>query len=154
MKRKFFYIPPLYFDLINLIVINIVFFSFYKEATSGLILLRAAIGTPIVLLSFYFESISHKVLEKAHSYPEEIKKLVTTGIYSKIRHPIYLGRILLNIGFLIIFPILPMAVVAITFIVVWYLMALYEERILIKKFGKRYKKYKEKVPMFIPRKRI
>ncbi len=152
MNRKFFYIDPLYFDLINLIFINIVFFVFYKEAIAGWFLLRAAIGTPIVLLSFYFETKAHRVLRKAHSQPEEIKNLIKTGIYSKIRHPIYLGRILLNIGFLIIFPILPMLIVAMVFVLIWYSMAFYEEIILIKKFGKKYKKYKKKVPMFIPKK--
>ena len=152
MGKKFFYIPPLYFDLINIIFINIVFFVFYKEIISNWFLLRAAIGTVIVLSSFYFESISHRVLEKAHSEPEEIKKLVTGGIYSKIRHPIYLGRILLNVGFLIIIPIIPMLVISIAFIIIWYLMALYEERLLIEKFGKKYKNYKKKVPMFIPKK--
>jgi len=152
MEKKFFYIDPLYFDLINLIFINIVFFTFYKQAIAGLVLLRAAIGTPIVLLSFYFESLAHRVLRKAHAHPKDIKKLVTVGIYSKLRHPIYLGRIFVNLGFLIIFPILPMLFVTIFFIIVWCLMAIYEETILIKKFGKKYKKYKKKVPMFIPKK--
>lgn len=152
MQKRFFYIPPLYFDLINIVFINIVFFAFYREAISGWFLLRAAIGSPIVLLSFYFESKAHKVLEKAHVEPDEIKKLVTGGIYSRIRHPIYLGRILLNIGFLIMFPIIPMLIIAIFFIIIWYLMALYEEMLLTKKFGKKYKNYKKKVPMFIPKK--
>ncbi len=152
MNRKFFYIDPLYFDLINLIFINIVFFVFYKEAIAGWFLLRAAIGTPIVLLSFYFETKSHRALKQAHAHPENIKKLVTTGVYAKIRHPIYLGRIFLNIGFLIIFPILSMLIVAIVFVIFWYLLALYEEMILTYKFGNRYKKYKKKVPMFIPKK--
>ena len=152
MNRKFFYLDPLYFDLINLIFINIIFFTLYKEVISGFILLRAAIGTPIVLLSFYFESISHRVFNKPRSHPDEVKKLITGGIYSKIRHPIYLGRILLNVGFLIIIPLLPMLIIAIAFILVWFLLALYEENTLIKKFGKKYKNYKKKVPMFIPKK--
>jgi len=152
MKRSAFYIPPLYFDLINIIFINIVFFVFYRQVIINWFMLRAAIGTPIVLLSFYFETRSSRILRQAHSHPEDIKKLVTAGIYSKVRHPIYLGRIFLNIGFLIIFPILPMLIVAIVFVIFWYLMALYEEMILTYRFGKKYKKYKKKVPMFIPKK--
>ncbi len=147
-----FYIKPLYFDIINLVFVNLVFFLFYKEATAGLLILRAAIGTPIVLLSFYFESKSCAVLGKPQRHPQEIRKLVTCGIYSKMRHPVYLGRMLMNLGFLIIFPILPMLIVAIVFVIVWYLMALYEEMNLMKKFGRNYKKYKERVPMFIPKK--
>jgi protein-S-isoprenylcysteine O-methyltransferase Ste14 len=146
------YIKPLYFDIINLAFVNLVFFLFYREATAGLLILRAAIGTPIVLLSFYFESKSCSVLGKPQSHPQEIRKLVTSGIYSKMRHPVYLGRMLMNLGFLIIFPIVPMLIVAIVFVIVWYLMALHEEMLLMKKFGRNYKKYREKVPMFIPKK--
>jgi len=147
-----FYIKPLYFDIINLAFVNLVFFLFYREATAGLLILRAAIGTPIVLLSFYFESKSCSVLGKPQSHPQEIRKLITSGIYSKMRHPVYLGRMLMNLGFLIIFPIVPMLIVAIVFVIVWYLMALHEEMLLMKKFGRNYKKYREKVPMFIPKK--
>jgi protein-S-isoprenylcysteine O-methyltransferase Ste14 len=146
------YIKPLYFDIINLAFVNLVFFLFYREAIAGLLILRAAIGTPIVLLSFYFESKSCSVLGKPQSHPQEIRKLVTSGIYSKMRHPVYLGRMLMNLGFLIIFPIVPMLIVAIVFVIVWYLMALHEEMFLMKKFGRNYKKYREKVPMFIPKK--
>lgn len=146
------YIKPLYFDIINLAFVNLVFFLFYREATAGLLILRAAIGTPIVLLSFYFESKSCSVLGKPQSHPQEIRKLVTSGVYSKMRHPVYLGRMLMNLGFLIIFPIVPMLIVAIVFVIVWYLMALHEEMLLMKKFGRSYKKYREKVPMFIPKK--
>jgi len=147
-----FYIKPLYFDIINIVFINLVFFLFYRDATAGLLILRTAIGTPIVLLSFYFESQSCAVLRKPQCHPQEVRKLVTSGVYSKMRHPVYLGRMLLNLGFLIIMPILPMLVVAIMFVIVWYLMALHEEMHLMQKFGKKYKKYKEKVPMFIPKK--
>ena len=113
--------------------------------------LRVAIGTPIILSSLYFESSAHKAFKNLHNSPEKIKKLITGGIYSKIRHPIYLGRILLNLGFLIMFPIAPMILVATIFIIIWFFIAVYEEKILIEKFGKRYKKYKERVPMFIPK---
>lgn len=146
------YIKPLYFDIINLAFVNLVFFLFYKEATAGLLILRAAIGTPIVLLSFYFESKSCSILGKPQSYPQEIRKLITSGIYSKMRHPVYLGRMLMNLGFLIMFPIVPMLIVTVVFVIVWYLMALHEEMLLMKRFGRNYKKYREKVPMFIPKK--
>lgn len=147
-----FYIKPLYFDIINLAFVNLVFFLFYREAIAGSLILRAAIGTPIVLLSFYFESRACSVLGNPQCHPQEIRRLVTSGIYSKMRHPVYLGRMFMNLGFLIIFPIIPMLVVAIMFVIVWYLMALFEEIQLAKRFGKNYKKYKKNVPMFIPKK--
>ena len=154
-KEDYFYISPLIFDIVNLIFINFVFFMFYRLATSDTFLplvIRVFIGTPIVLSSFYLEVESHNVFKKSHFKPEEIRNLITGGIYSKLRHPVYLGRILLNMGFLIMFPIMQMLFVTIVFILIWLLVAKYEEIILIKKFGKKYKSYKKKVPMFIPKK--
>jgi protein-S-isoprenylcysteine O-methyltransferase Ste14 len=43
---------------------------------------------------------------KKHGVGEE-EALVTAGIYSKIRHPMYIGLILLHIGYPVIFKSLP-----------------------------------------------
>ncbi|MBT7903252.1 DUF1295 domain-containing protein [Candidatus Woesearchaeota archaeon] len=71
------------------------------------------------------------------------KKLVSHGIYSKIRHPLYVGICinLIGIGLLInsiAFWILGLFVGCILFI-----RSNEEEKIMIKKFKKKYIKYKE-----------
>lgn len=78
-------------------------------------------------------------------------KLVTTGIYAHIRHPQYLGFLVLTLGInflwttfstLILWPILAL---------LYYRLAKEEEKSMEDKFGGEYQKYKDKVPMFIPR---
>jgi len=78
--------------------------------------------------------------------------LVTTGLYSKIRHPIYTGRLLIAIGWsltwnavysLFIIPI----VVWITFITV---VRFWEEPDLIKSFGEEYNEYRRNTPALFP----
>ena len=75
--------------------------------------------------------------------------LVSSGIYSYIRHPIYLGLILVFTGseilassYLIIF--LPL-------LYLWfYNQAKKEEVLLLARFGKQYESYLSKTRMFIP----
>jgi len=80
-------------------------------------------------------------------------KLVTTGLFAYIRHPMALGDLLIleGLGFYfgslsLIFFFAPLPVV----LYVLYIKAV-EEPELELRFGKEYLEYKEKVPMFIPR---
>lgn len=73
----------------------------------------------------------------------ELEHLVTKGIYSRVRHPMYLGTILIHIGF----PIaakslltLISAVIWIPLIIVWKYV---EEKQLERKFGQEYLEYKK-----------
>jgi len=81
------------------------------------------------------------------------RRLVTTGLYSGIRNPMILGWIIMlfGIGLLLnsislIFIFNPIFIL----LNILYLKAV-EEREMEKKFGQEYLKYKENVPMFIPR---
>ena len=78
-------------------------------------------------------------------------QLVTTDIYRHIRHPQYLGFLLLTFGMLVewatIFTLLLWPVLAI----LYYRLAKAEEKEMEEKFGEEYRKYERTVPMFIPR---
>lgn len=77
--------------------------------------------------------------------------LVTSGIYSRIRHPGYLGLILIYFGLAVIFGILWMLIPAALFAALTCMTALKEEQLLKKRFGKKYEEYAAKVPWrFIP----
>ena len=78
-------------------------------------------------------------------------KLVTTGLYTRIRHPQYVGFLLITLG-------LNVQWLTIITIVLWPLLALLyyrlaktEDKEMEAKFGDEFRKYKQKVPMFIPR---
>lgn len=78
-------------------------------------------------------------------------KLVTTGIYSKIRHPQYSGIFLVTIAFLIQWPTIITLIMWPFLFWMYYKLAKKEESILKKRFRRRYLKYKNKVPMFLPK---
>lgn len=81
-------------------------------------------------------------------------QLVTTGIYTRIRHPQYLGFLLitlgLNVQWLTIITLLLWPILA----VLYYRLAKTEDKEVEEKFGEEFQKYKRSVPMFIPRLRI
>ncbi|MCW4034116.1 MAG: isoprenylcysteine carboxylmethyltransferase family protein [Candidatus Bathyarchaeota archaeon] len=78
-------------------------------------------------------------------------KLVTSGIYSHVRHPQYLGFLLLTFGMNLewttFFTLLLWPVIA----VVYYRLAKKEEQETEERFGEEYREYKQNVPMLIPR---
>jgi protein-S-isoprenylcysteine O-methyltransferase Ste14 len=81
-------------------------------------------------------------------------QLVTTGIYARIRHPQYLGFLLitlgLNVQWLTIITLLLWPILA----VLYYRLAKTEDKEVEEKFGEEFQKYKRSVPMFIPRLRM
>ena len=73
------------------------------------------------------------------------KGLVTTGIYSKIRHPMFTGAILVYIGIVVIFQsIIGFLLVIFILIPFFIYSAIEEEKILSKKFKDKYTAYKKK----------
>jgi protein-S-isoprenylcysteine O-methyltransferase Ste14 len=77
--------------------------------------------------------------------------LVTTGIYGIIRHPQYLGLILIIIGFNVQWPTFPTLVMGPILIIMYLRLARVEERELAQEFGTAYKAYRKRVPAFMPR---
>jgi protein-S-isoprenylcysteine O-methyltransferase Ste14 len=76
--------------------------------------------------------------------------LVTTGIYRIVRHPQYLGLILIIVGFNIQWPTVPTFVMSPMLIFLYLRLARVEERELEGEFGDFYKAYRERVRAFIP----
>jgi len=80
---------------------------------------------------------------KKHGVGQE-EKLVTTGIYSKIRHPMYIGLVLLHIGLPLIFKGFIACLSTIIwagFIAVW---SRFEDKNLERQFGRKYIEYKKR----------
>jgi protein-S-isoprenylcysteine O-methyltransferase Ste14 len=76
--------------------------------------------------------------------------LVTNGIYSRLRHPQYLGLILVTLGLLVWWPTIITLIMWPILSIMYYLLARREEKGLIEKFGDEYLRYKQNVNMFIP----
>ncbi len=81
-------------------------------------------------------------------------ELVTTGIYAYVRNPQYLGILLLTFGMNIQWLTILTLLLWPALVIVYYRLAKEEAKEIEKKFGEEYLKYKQKVPMFIPRLQI
>lgn len=77
-------------------------------------------------------------------------QLITTGIYSRMRHPQYSGILLVTFAFLIQWPTLITIIMWPFLAVMYYKLAKREEKDIVKKYKRKYLKYKKEVPMFIP----
>jgi protein-S-isoprenylcysteine O-methyltransferase Ste14 len=78
--------------------------------------------------------------------------LNTTGIYSIVRHPLYLGNLMIIFGLLLFVRVWWFA--AIGALVFWFYyerIAFAEEEFLRRKFGAAYLEWAEKTPPFLPR---
>ena len=79
-------------------------------------------------------------------------QLNTKGIYSVVRHPLYLGNYLMWLGLLIFIFDLPFLVVVSLVYWLYYERIMYaEERYLEKQFGQAYLDWSLTVPAFLPR---
>ena len=86
-------------------------------------------------------SVSSAVAKKGF---ERLDHLVTEGIYSRMRHPMYLGVILIHIGLPLAFKsllTLISTVVWIPFLLMWKYM---EDKDLAERFGNEYIEYKKR----------
>ena len=82
---------------------------------------------------------------------KEDHKLITSGIYKYIRHPIYGGGIIGIIGFYCAFQSLVVLIImSVVYFVIFRHRLLFEEELLIEEFGDQYKEYRKKTKLLIP----
>lgn len=101
------------------------------------------IGTFITIFGLIIWWISKITLSDAWSSLPEANKIVKSGIYSKIRHPIYLGFTITTIGWFIIIPSIFTFSIILSVSITFYFKIKAEEEILTNKFKEEYKKYKK-----------
>jgi len=77
--------------------------------------------------------------------------VIRKGVFGYVRHPVYLGEILLYLGLLILSISLAAAAVWIAASVFLHFISRYEEKLLVERFGVEYEKYMKEVRMWIPR---
>ena len=98
-------------------------------------------------LGIYFELKSHEaIFEETTGQP----KLNDSGVYSWVRHPMYLGTLMFCLGFFFIMPSILSLGVWIAFFMFYDKMATYEEKDLIRILGEEYINYQERVPKWRP----
>ena len=100
----------------------------------------------IIFLGFYLIYAGWTLI-----YASKGEKLVTEGIYSRLRHPQYTGLFLITIGFLIQWPTLTALILWPILMVAYYRLAMREEKELQQHFGEEFVEYRTRVSAFIPR---
>lgn len=81
----------------------------------------------------------------------DVQRLVTYGIFSWLRNPLYVGNLLIWAGFVIgsgVHWFLPVAIVL--FAIEYTLIVRYEEGVLESIFGTEYVAYKQRTPRWLP----
>lgn len=109
----------------------------------------AVMGFALVLWTLY----SWRQMFVGHGVVEG-QELVTSGAFGLVRHPVYLGALLVWAGLSLCF--LSPAATAITALYVLPAYLLYirsEEAMMLDSFGDRYRRYSRHVPMLVPRRR-
>lgn len=84
---------------------------------------------------------------------DRMPELITDGIYSKIRHPLYLATIILLISLPLLYPFPEVAVFSISLMVYTMIGAYFEEKKLILHYGDEYLEYKKNAGFLLPRSR-
>jgi protein-S-isoprenylcysteine O-methyltransferase Ste14 len=109
---------------------------------------------PFHILSFLFIgggfvliSAAWKVLYEA----QQTRSLATSGPYSYVRHPQYVGFILVMFGFLLQWPTILTLAMFPVLTVMFVRLAKSEEKDAIAEFGDAYTRYAAQVPGFIPK---
>lgn len=106
--------------------------------------LQRDVGTVLLLVGLIGLAVARYQLGRSFAVRAEAHQLVTRGIYSKIRNPIYVFGTILFAGVVLIVhrPVLWLLVVAI--IVVQIIRAHREARVLEAAFGDAYREYRRK----------
>jgi methanethiol S-methyltransferase len=109
---------------------------------------------PFHLLSFAFIGAGFTLIAAGWKVLYEAQRhhaLATSGIYSYVRHPQYIGFILVMFGFLLQWPTLLTLAMFPVLVFMYSHLARAEEREAIAEFGEDYNRYMRDVPAFIPR---
>ncbi|OPY60385.1 MAG: Isoprenylcysteine carboxyl methyltransferase (ICMT) family protein [Syntrophorhabdaceae bacterium PtaU1.Bin034] len=80
-------------------------------------------------------------------------RMVTEGVYTRVRHPQYSGLFLVMVGMLIQWPTIVTALMFPVLLIVYHRLARKEEAKMIEQEGDAYRQYVERTPMFVPRMR-
>jgi protein-S-isoprenylcysteine O-methyltransferase Ste14 len=110
------------------------------------------IGFAIFVIGIVIHIRCHLVHQRADQQSEKIEKLLTAGVFSRVRHPMYASLVLIVLGIALASGVLIALIPATIIAILSLLTALKEEEFLIEKFGNEYKGYMKRVPYrFIPK---
>jgi len=99
-------------------------------------------GVAIALLSLVLLIVARIQLGESFSVRAEAKNLVTSGIYCRIRNPIYVFHILMLAGICLYFSLRWWLLIFLILVPIQIFRARKEEKVLAEVFGDEYQRYK------------
>ena len=103
------------------------------------------LGAIFLGLNFYLKIVSQKEIGLIPALKRK-GKVITTGIYSVVRNPLYLSNGLLAIGMAVLFKSLYALIFSIPYTLLYLPIIYFEEKDLLEKYREEYEEYKRKVP--------
>ena len=104
----------------------------------------------LILVGTAFASWSLATLGRCFGIFPEVRGLVVRGPYRLVRHPVYLGEIVAQLGILMLRPHPATLVLLLSFVALQYWRTTFEEAALTAAFSDDYTLYRAKVPRLIP----
>lgn len=101
----------------------------------------------LIGLGFLLLASSWEILYKS----QRSSTIATSGPYERVRHPQYIGFVIIMFGFLLQWPTLVTLLMFPILVAMYALLARREERESIVRFGDAYRQYMQDVPAFFPR---
>lgn len=139
--------------LLIIFIIGMVSDSFFIKITSSWqdvipLYVPIIIFIPLIFISGY---LAQSGLTKVFKEERKELEVINSGVFGIVRHPIYLGSILIFLSFTILSLSIIALIIWFVIVIFYYYLCRYEEKLLIEKLGEKYRDYMKEVPMLIPR---
>jgi len=140
--------PPIYMLLMATVMWGL---DYYYPVIDLLTTPWNRLGLIVIFFAMFADGMSLLQFLRVHTtinpiHPEKTKTLVTTGMYRFTRNPMYVGLLLVLIGWgIILGSLMPFFVLPIFITILTIEQIIPEERILEQKFGQQYRDYKASV---------
>jgi protein-S-isoprenylcysteine O-methyltransferase Ste14 len=131
-------------NLLTLVFIIVVLALLLVRAQDMVWTTEKIVGAVIVAVFFPPFMLARLQLGKSFSLTAKAERLVTTGLYSRIRNPIYLFGGLVTVGLSLFVSVWGPLVVAIVIVPLQIYRSRKEEQVLASAFGEEYMRYKSK----------
>jgi protein-S-isoprenylcysteine O-methyltransferase Ste14 len=102
------------------------------------------IGAVLILVFLALLTEARRQLGNSFSIAAEARSLVTTGIYSRIRHPVYVFSSIMVVGIAFYFKMPWIAAILVFILPMQFSRARQEEKVLIQAFGEAYLAYRKR----------
>jgi protein-S-isoprenylcysteine O-methyltransferase Ste14 len=117
-------------------------------AASVPLYVRIPVAALLVFMGIYLAVRGHRtVFGEVREPPSVIK----SGVFSHIRHPLYLSNILIYLGLIVLTMSLASLILWVIIFIFYDRISAYEEVQLTERFGEEYSEYTEQVPRWLPR---